>query len=59
LIPAVLSSILENKKLTMNFNLEGKRFLVTGAGGGRNIFLYVKISVSDPYSFDTDPDLAF
>ncbi len=39
-----LTLILENKKkLTMNFNLEGKRFLVTGAGGGRNGFLYVKM----------------
>jgi hypothetical protein len=37
-----LSSILENKKKqTMNFNLEGKRFLVTGAGGGRKIVLMI------------------
>ncbi len=40
-----LSTILENKTLTMNFNLEGKRFLVTGAGGGRNGFLYKKILI--------------
>jgi hypothetical protein len=28
----------------MNFNLEGKRFLVTGAGGGRKVF-FVKILI--------------
>jgi hypothetical protein len=27
----------------MNFNLEGKRFLVTGAGGGRKMFFRLKI----------------
>ncbi len=30
----------------MNFNLEGKRFLVTGAGGGRKIVLTIILFIN-------------
>jgi hypothetical protein len=35
----------------MNFNLEGKRFLVTGAGGGSNFFLIRKNTNTNDNSF--------